>query len=60
MNVDGSIIRQGDSPTMGGVICNPKGLIHAAFAFNIGNFSITRVELRGAIEGLKFAWNKGF
>ncbi|CAN1142381.1 Putative ribonuclease H protein At1g65750 [Linum perenne] len=46
--------------TAGGLARYPDGRCIFAFTANLGNCSITRAEMRGAVEGLTRAWNAGF
>ncbi|CAN1121936.1 Putative ribonuclease H protein At1g65750 [Linum perenne] len=44
----------------GGLIRNADGRCLFAFTMNLGNCSITRAEMMGAIEGLRWSWDAGF
>ncbi|CAN1175299.1 Putative ribonuclease H protein At1g65750 [Linum perenne] len=50
--------RQG--ATTGGLLRDEYGRCLFAFTMNLGLCSITRAELRGAVEGLKRAWEAGY
>ncbi|CAN1124799.1 Putative ribonuclease H protein At1g65750, partial [Linum perenne] len=43
----------------GGVIRDCRGNFVSSFAINLGSCSIMRAELRGIIEGMNLAWEKG-
>ncbi|CAN1165013.1 Putative ribonuclease H protein At1g65750 [Linum perenne] len=43
----------------GGLIRDHKGNLISYFAANLGSCSIMRAELRGIIEGMSLAWDKG-
>ncbi|CAI0558302.1 unnamed protein product [Linum tenue] len=60
LNTDGSVIQESGRASAGGLIRDHRGCCLAAFAMNLGVCSITRAELRGAMEGLQLAWNSGF
>ncbi|CAN1141722.1 hypothetical protein LINPERHAP2_LOCUS12661 [Linum perenne] len=59
LNVDGSVDRRNRKATAGGLIRDHEGRCLLAFTMNLGGCSITRAEMRGAIEGLTRAWNIG-
>ncbi|CAN1148968.1 Putative ribonuclease H protein At1g65750 [Linum perenne] len=59
MNSDGSLYRNPSSSAAGGVIRDNNARFVTTFAANLGVCSITRVELRGILEGMKLTWNKG-
>ncbi|CAN1147316.1 Putative ribonuclease H protein At1g65750 [Linum perenne] len=59
LNSDGSVDKQTKRAMAGGVIRSAGGRCLTAFSMNLGNCSITRAEMRGAIEGLKRAWCAG-
>ncbi|CAN1789715.1 Putative ribonuclease H protein At1g65750 [Linum perenne] len=60
LNSDGSVDRARGKATVGGLIRNAEGRCVLAYTMNLGTCSITRVEMRGAIEGLHRAWEAGF
>ncbi|CAN1162601.1 Putative ribonuclease H protein At1g65750 [Linum perenne] len=60
LNSDGSVDQQARKASAGGVLRNSEGKCLLAFSMNLGSCSITRAEMRGAIEGLKRTWNAGF
>ncbi|CAN1822063.1 Putative ribonuclease H protein At1g65750 [Linum perenne] len=55
LNTDGSQISHTDATSLGGLIHDEKGGFVRAFCANIDNFSITRVEIKANVEGLKIA-----
>ncbi|CAI0420751.1 unnamed protein product [Linum tenue] len=57
---DGSVIPESGHAAAGGLIRYHTGCCLAAFASNLGICSITRAELRGAVEGLQLAWDRGY
>ncbi|CAN1797708.1 Putative ribonuclease H protein At1g65750 [Linum perenne] len=59
VNTDGSVDQAAKRATIGGVIRTADCRCLSAFSMNIGTCSITRAEIRGAIEGLKRAWDVG-
>ncbi|CAN1156116.1 Putative ribonuclease H protein At1g65750 [Linum perenne] len=59
INTDGAVEQRSGRAAAGGLIRNEQGHCIAAFSMNIGKCSITRAELRGAISGLKCAWDIG-
>ncbi|CAN1830977.1 Putative ribonuclease H protein At1g65750 [Linum perenne] len=60
LNTDGSVIPSRAAATAGGLLRDEMGRCLLAYTVNLGNCSITRAELRGAIEGLKRTWDAGF
>ncbi|CAI0458485.1 unnamed protein product [Linum tenue] len=60
LNTDGSVVQESGRAAAGGLIRDHLGCCLAAFALNLGVCSITRAELRGAVEGLQLAWNLGY
>ncbi|CAN1133389.1 Putative ribonuclease H protein At1g65750 [Linum perenne] len=58
-NTDGAVNQTSRKVVAGGLIRNSNGYCLGAFAMNIGYYSITRDELRGAIQGLRLAWEEG-
>ncbi|CAN1128518.1 Putative ribonuclease H protein At1g65750, partial [Linum perenne] len=59
LNTDGSSLSLNGSTTIGGLIRDPHWRFVRAFCANVGDYSITRAELRGIVEGLKLAWDLG-
>ncbi|CAN1306112.1 Putative ribonuclease H protein At1g65750 [Linum perenne] len=59
LNVDGSVERQSGRAAAGGLLRDHLGRCSLAFTMNLGVCTITRAEMRGAIEGLSRAWNAG-
>ncbi|CAN1147373.1 Putative ribonuclease H protein At1g65750 [Linum perenne] len=60
LNTDGAVNQTSRRATAGGLLRNEVGHCLMAFSANLGNCSITRAEMRGAIIGLKIAWDLGF
>ncbi|CAL1360380.1 unnamed protein product [Linum trigynum] len=60
LNSNGSVHISSGHAAAGGLIRDPTGRCLAAYAINLGSCSITRAELRGAVEGLQVAWDTGF
>ncbi|CAN1813020.1 Putative ribonuclease H protein At1g65750 [Linum perenne] len=60
LNTDGSVDSNRQGTTVGGLIRDDLGRCFLAFTMNLGNCSIKRAELRGAIEGLRLAWRAGY
>ncbi|CAN1181654.1 Putative ribonuclease H protein At1g65750, partial [Linum perenne] len=60
LNSDGSVDRARGKATAGGLIRNAEGRCVLAYTMNLGTCSITRAEMRGAIEGMHRAWEAGF
>ncbi|CAN1775192.1 Putative ribonuclease H protein At1g65750 [Linum perenne] len=59
LNSDGSVIQDRSSAAAGIALRSNSGKINYAAAINLGNCSITRAEMRGAVEGMDIAWNLG-
>ncbi|CAI0627875.1 unnamed protein product [Linum tenue] len=53
-------MRQNGSATVGVLLRDHLGRCKGTFTCNLGNCSITAAELKGAAEGLKMAWDKGY
>ncbi|CAN1182674.1 Putative ribonuclease H protein At1g65750, partial [Linum perenne] len=60
VNTDGAVNQSTGRTTAGGLIRDEVGHCVAAFTMNIGYCSITRAELRGAVTGLRTAWDHGY
>ncbi|CAN1334217.1 Putative ribonuclease H protein At1g65750 [Linum perenne] len=60
MNTDGSFNPSLNKASVGGIIRASDGRGLIAFTMNLGQCSITRAEIRGAIAGLELAWEYGF
>ncbi|CAN1802045.1 Putative ribonuclease H protein At1g65750 [Linum perenne] len=60
VNSDGSFNASSGRATAGGLARHSDGRCIFAFTINLGNCSITRAEMRGAVEGFTRAWNAGF
>ncbi|CAN1169620.1 Putative ribonuclease H protein At1g65750 [Linum perenne] len=58
LNSDGSVV-QGRAAA-GGILRDNEGRGLLAYSTNLGICSITRAELRGALEGIKQAWDAGY
>ncbi|CAN1157085.1 Putative ribonuclease H protein At1g65750 [Linum perenne] len=59
VNTDGAVNQSSGKAAAGGLARNSSGQCLGAFAMYIGYCSITRAELRGAIQGLRLAWEIG-
>ncbi|CAN1788134.1 Putative ribonuclease H protein At1g65750 [Linum perenne] len=59
-NTDGSVEATRRRAAAGGLLRNTLGRCLMAFTMNLGHCSITRAEIRGAIEGLSRTWDAGF
>ncbi|CAN1818919.1 Putative ribonuclease H protein At1g65750, partial [Linum perenne] len=60
VNSNGSVLRARGRATAGGILRDCQGKCIHAFAINLGVCSITRAEIRGALEGIRRAWAEGF
>ncbi|CAN1167394.1 Putative ribonuclease H protein At1g65750 [Linum perenne] len=60
INSDGSVLGNRGGAAVGGLLRNEDGQCVEAFAMNLGICSITRAEIRGAIEGIRRAWSGGY
>ncbi|CAI0433284.1 unnamed protein product [Linum tenue] len=60
LNSDGSVLQDSGHAAAGGLIRDHTGCCVAAFTSNLGICSITRAELRGAVEELQLAWDRGY
>ncbi|CAN1781429.1 Putative ribonuclease H protein At1g65750 [Linum perenne] len=60
LNIDGSIDQAKQRGTAGGLLRDHTGKCLFAFSMNLGCCSITRVEMHGALEGLRRTWEAGF
>ncbi|CAN1162799.1 Putative ribonuclease H protein At1g65750, partial [Linum perenne] len=60
LNSDGSVHQQTGRAAAGGLIRDSGGRCLLAYSMNLGSCSITRAEIRGAIEGLVRAWDASF
>ncbi|CAN0898742.1 Putative ribonuclease H protein At1g65750 [Linum grandiflorum] len=56
---DGSFIPSSRHAAVGGAVQDWQGRLLGAYTANLGSCSITRAELRGAIESLRLAWQLG-
>ncbi|CAN1190075.1 Putative ribonuclease H protein At1g65750, partial [Linum perenne] len=57
---DGSVLGARGKATAGGILRQADGRCIYAYAINLGIFSITRAEIRGALEGIRRAWLEGY
>ncbi|CAN1162512.1 Putative ribonuclease H protein At1g65750 [Linum perenne] len=60
ISTDGSVDKRRGKAAAGGLLRDFDGRCITAFAMNLGSCSITRAEMRGAIEGLQRAWDLGY
>ncbi|CAI0404027.1 unnamed protein product [Linum tenue] len=60
LNSDGSVHHGTGSAAAGGLLRDHSGRCIAAYTISLGICSITRAELRGAVEGLQLAWDLGY
>ncbi|CAN1173215.1 Putative ribonuclease H protein At1g65750 [Linum perenne] len=60
VNSDGSVLGARGRAAAGGLLIDGGGNCIQAFAINLGACSITRAEIRGALEGIRRAWMEGF
>ncbi|CAN1786317.1 Putative ribonuclease H protein At1g65750 [Linum perenne] len=59
LNSDGSLYTRPNRAAVGGLIRDHEGRLISSFAANLGACSIIRAELRGIVEGMRLAWDKG-
>ncbi|CAN1137163.1 Putative ribonuclease H protein At1g65750, partial [Linum perenne] len=59
LNSDGSLFTHPNRAAAGGLIRDHEGRLISAFAANLGVCSIMRAELRGIVEGMRLAWDRG-
>ncbi|CAN1352429.1 Putative ribonuclease H protein At1g65750 [Linum perenne] len=60
VNSDSSFDTRVGKAAAGGLAWYSEGRCILAFTMNLGNCSIARAEMRGAIEGLKRTWTAGY
>ncbi|CAN1788455.1 Putative ribonuclease H protein At1g65750 [Linum perenne] len=60
VNTDGAVDVSSGKAAAGGLIRDEFGYCLSAFTMNLSCCSITRAELRGALTGLRTAWERGF
>ncbi|CAL1413103.1 unnamed protein product [Linum trigynum] len=60
IQADGSVLSPSGGAAAGGLIRDSMGRCRAAYVCNLGHCSITAAELKGAAEGLRLAWDRGF
>ncbi|CAN1127950.1 Putative ribonuclease H protein At1g65750 [Linum perenne] len=60
VNSDGSVLGARGKAAAGGILRDCEGKCIQAYAINLGVCSITRDEIRGALEGIRRAWAEGF
>ncbi|CAN1247500.1 Putative ribonuclease H protein At1g65750 [Linum perenne] len=59
INTDGSVLQPHSQAAIGSLIRDARGRFIQAYNANIGDCSITRVEIRAIVEGTKLAWSLG-
>ncbi|CAN1155671.1 Putative ribonuclease H protein At1g65750 [Linum perenne] len=59
VNSDGSVLGSRGRAAAGGLLRDSTGRCIDAYAMNLGVCSITRAEIRGALEGISRAWAQG-
>ncbi|CAN1761170.1 Putative ribonuclease H protein At1g65750, partial [Linum perenne] len=59
LNSDGSLCSHGNRAAAGGLIRDCEGKLVTAFAINLRSCSIMRAEIRGIVEGMRLAWERG-
>ncbi|CAN1138236.1 Putative ribonuclease H protein At1g65750 [Linum perenne] len=59
LNSDGLVDYSAGIAAAGGLLRDSEGRCLLAYSMNLGACSITRAEMRGAIEGLQRVWNAG-
>ncbi|CAN1247531.1 Putative ribonuclease H protein At1g65750 [Linum perenne] len=59
LNSDGSLYSNPNKAASGGLLRDDNCRFVYAFTANLGICSIMRAELKGTIEGMKLAWDKG-
>ncbi|CAN1121952.1 Putative ribonuclease H protein At1g65750 [Linum perenne] len=60
VNSDGSVLGTRGKAAAGGILRQADGKGIYAYAINLGICSITRADIRGALEGIKRAWLEGY
>ncbi|CAN1289290.1 Putative ribonuclease H protein At1g65750 [Linum perenne] len=60
LNTDDSFDRARQKATAGGILRDHTGKFILAFSMNLGSCSVTRAEMRKALEGLRRTWEVGF
>ncbi|CAN1826455.1 Putative ribonuclease H protein At1g65750, partial [Linum perenne] len=60
LNTDGSVDHRSGRAAADSLLRDVEGRCLFAFTMNIGCCSITRAEMRGALEGLHRAWDAGY
>ncbi|CAN1339694.1 Putative ribonuclease H protein At1g65750 [Linum perenne] len=60
MHSDDNVNRAAGKASAGGLVRDSDGRCILDYTMNIDNCSLTRAEMRGAIEGLNRTWNAGF
>ncbi|CAN1166059.1 Putative ribonuclease H protein At1g65750 [Linum perenne] len=60
LNSDGSVQGQQGKAAAGGLLRDNNGTCVLAYTMNLGTCSITRAEIRGALEGIRRAWDAGY
>ncbi|CAN1179715.1 Putative ribonuclease H protein At1g65750, partial [Linum perenne] len=59
LNLDSFVINRGGSAAVGAAIRDDCSRCIAAYSINLGSCSITRAEIREAVDGMKIAWELG-
>ncbi|CAN1128563.1 Putative ribonuclease H protein At1g65750 [Linum perenne] len=59
LNSDGAVDVVRGKAAAGGLARDPMGRCLLDYSMNLGSCSITRAEIRGALEGLQHAWEAG-
>ncbi|CAN1841279.1 Putative ribonuclease H protein At1g65750, partial [Linum perenne] len=59
LNSDGSLYSHNDRAAAGGLIRDCEGKFISSYAVNLSSCSIMWADLRGIIEGMRLAWDKG-
>ncbi|CAN1148225.1 Putative ribonuclease H protein At1g65750 [Linum perenne] len=60
LNSDGSVQGQKGKAAAGGLLRDNNGNCVLAYTMNLGTCSITRAEIRGALDGIRRAWDSGY
>ncbi|CAN1778615.1 Putative ribonuclease H protein At1g65750 [Linum perenne] len=59
LKYDGSLYAQDCRAAAGGLVRDCEGRLVVSYAANLGSCSIMRADLRGIIDGMRLAWDKG-
>ncbi|CAI0456412.1 unnamed protein product [Linum tenue] len=60
IQTDGSVLQPSGKAAAGGLLRDHLGKCKEAFVCNLGTCSITSAELKGAVTGLRIAWERGY